>query len=45
MKYLDKMVKVRVRGSEMHYVNECPHKDRSTECVDPCMCVCVHCLM
>ncbi len=39
------MVKVRVRGQEMHQVNDCPHKYSSTNvCVCVCVCVCVFAL-
>ncbi len=32
----------RVRGSKIHYVNECPHKYNCTNvCVCVCVCVCV----
>lgn len=37
-RYLVVMVTVRVRGQELHYVNACPHKYRSTLL---CVCVCV----
>lgn len=32
------MVKVRVRGYGIHYVNEGPHKDRNTSM---CVCACL----
>lgn len=31
------VAKVRVRGSPMHYVNECPHND--SQCERLCLCV------